>query len=732
LDDARAVHDEALSQRVHLGTLIGRVRWGGVALGVVQALTVATPRPIFGITGVLTAAVAMALYNVPGTFLGRLPRRAVEPVILAALAGDFLVATCWTMLTSNDQFGTTYAVFALVAIEAATLYRWRGTLAFGAAFCVAYAAFYWLRLHAFGYEPVFASIIYRTGIVLLTAAFVGGIATVSDRRRERYQMLLQAISDLDEGLIITEYGRFVYGNAAYLRLSGYTAEELRALSSLIDLAPAEQRAALREGLRRRLDGQPSSSQYEGQMVRKDGATIDIETAMRPLSAEGPSRLIAVVRDITRRKRVDDELRASEQRAHAAARQDALTGIPNRRGWEEELPRALARARRDGTAITVAMLDLDNFKTYNDDWGHGRGDDVLREVAARWREPLREVDFLARYGGDEFALLLPGSTVADARHIIERLREASSGLLVFSAGLAAWDRVESAESLMARADAALYNSKRNGPGRVAAIATTHERIQGWPYMIPRMIAERAISTVFQPIVRLDTLDVEGYEALARPAGFPARSSVEDLFDAAKRLGFTRDLDWLCRRTAVRDAGPLQRTALLFINVSVHALLDPLHDVDQMVLLMRSAERAPETVIFEISERDPISNIARLRQVLASYRAEGFRFALDDVGEGHSTLEVLTTAQPAYIKVARSLACSVHAPGPRAAVEALVTFAGSSSARLVAEGLETDEQIRRVRDLGIRLGQGYGLSPPQPAGALAVERAGILATRAARPA
>jgi EAL domain-containing protein (putative c-di-GMP-specific phosphodiesterase class I) len=101
------------------------------------------------------------------------------------------------------------------------------------------------------------------------------------------------------------------------------------------------------------------------------------------------------------------------------------------------------------------------------------------------------------------------------------------------------------------------------------------------------------------------------------------------------------------------------------------------------------------------------------VLGSYRAEGFRFALDDVGEGHSTLEVLTGANPEYIKIARSLAISVEAPGPRSAVQALVTFARSSGARLVAEGLETDDQIRIIREMGVELGQGYGVGQPAAA-------------------
>src|SRR5207302_1053596 len=350
-DDVRREHrgggaevsGETALQRVQLTRLIGGVRWAGVALGVVQAFTVTDPRPVYG----------------------------------------------------------------LVAIEAAVLYTWRGTLGFALAFCGAYGVFHWIRFAAFGYPPLFASVLYRVGIILLTATFAGGLVAASERRRQRYQMLLQAVSDLGEGLVITESGRLIYGNAAYQRLTGYSADELTALTSLIELAPEEHRAALVEGLRRRLAGGDRETRYEGQLVRKDGAIVDVETAIRSLAAESQNRLIAVVRDITERKRWEEALRESERKEYAAARTDPLTGVANRRAWDEELTRALVHCGGDDDLpLTVVLIELDNFRAYHEDWGHVRGDELLREITARWREPMSETHLLARFGSDEFALLMP--------------------------------------------------------------------------------------------------------------------------------------------------------------------------------------------------------------------------------------------------------------------------------------------------------------------------------------
>jgi diguanylate cyclase len=154
------------------------------------------------------------------------------------------------------------------------------------------------------------------------------------------------------------------------------------------------------------------------------------------------------------------------RLEGLARTDPLTGVPNRRVWEEELPRELERARRLRTGLCVAMIDLDNFKAYNDRHGHQAGDLVLKEAASAWRAEVRSTDLLARYGGEEFVLLLPGCALEDAIEIVERLRVATP-LVTCSVGLASWDFQEAGAELVQRADQALYLAKAEGRNRFVA-------------------------------------------------------------------------------------------------------------------------------------------------------------------------------------------------------------------------------------------------------------------------
>jgi diguanylate cyclase (GGDEF)-like protein len=151
----------------------------------------------------------------------------------------------------------------------------------------------------------------------------------------------------------------------------------------------------------------------------------------------------------------------------SARTDDLTGLPNRRAWEERLPRELARARRDGQSVCVVMLDLDRFKHFNDGEGHQAGDRLLKLCAASWASQLRATDVLVRYGGEEFSLVLTGCSLEDAHVLVERLRDVMPEGQTVSAGIAAWDAVEPPAALVGRADTALYEAKRAGRNRVVS-------------------------------------------------------------------------------------------------------------------------------------------------------------------------------------------------------------------------------------------------------------------------
>jgi diguanylate cyclase (GGDEF)-like protein len=154
-----------------------------------------------------------------------------------------------------------------------------------------------------------------------------------------------------------------------------------------------------------------------------------------------------------------------ERLELVARTDELTGLTNRRAWEEAMVRELARAGRDGSALCVALIDLDHFKLYNDEYGHQAGDRLLKSVAASWREILRAGDVLARYGGEEFAVALPGCSLEDGAALVARLRTAIPDGQTCSAGLALWDGSEDGEGLLGRADAAMYEAKAAGRDRL---------------------------------------------------------------------------------------------------------------------------------------------------------------------------------------------------------------------------------------------------------------------------
>ncbi|HEV3233024.1 MAG TPA: bifunctional diguanylate cyclase/phosphodiesterase [Candidatus Dormibacteraeota bacterium] len=402
---------------------------------------------------------------------------------------------------------------------------------------------------------------------------------------------------------------------------------------------------------------------------------------------------------------------------ALADRDGLTGLANRRRLDIELDREMARASRTETPLSVIILDLDNFKAFNDEMGHPEGDRHLQRSVAAWRNELRQGDLLARQGGEEFSLVLPDCGPDDARLIADRLRSAVPHGQTVSAGVAYWNGSETGSSLLGRADAALYEAKIAGRDRTVLAAPTGTRAeltdlpQSWAQMLPTVLEKRDIRFGYQPIVHLQDREVFAYEALARPHGLGVNLSVEGFFAAATRLGLGRDLDWMCRRICLESSREVITDKPLFMNIGVSSLLAPVHDVDQMLMLLEHSGWSPQEVVLEITERDQISDLDRFQQVLTAYRDEGFRFAIDDVGDGHSTLEVLAAGAPEFVKIAKRLTAGVGGPGARAAVEAVVAYANALGSQVIAEGIEDEYQLRLMSELGCHMGQGYALGRPQ---------------------
>ena len=417
--------------------------------------------------------------------------------------------------------------------------------------------------------------------------------------------------------------------------------------------------------------------------------------------------------------------------------DLLTGLPNR----HELDRVLGQVQAD--ELSVLAIDIDDLQTVNNEYGHAAGDQVLVAVARILGQSVRDRDVVARVGGDEFVAVLPGAAASEAAAVAQRILDTLRGAQVpygakqLTIGCATGGVGTDPREVMGWADEALYRGRKLGPGRIEMADHARRagggRVTDWGHVLRGMLEEDGIRAVYQPIVDLSSGELHGFEALARPVDMAAHGSVESLFAAALRLGLGADLDWFSRRAALEGARELPADSPLFVNVTVAGLLDPLHGVDQTLMLLRWAGRQPRDVVLEISEREPVADMERFVEVLAAYREAGFRFAMDDVGEGHSTLEVLAASAPEYVKVARSLvAAAAGSPGAKAVIEALVTFSRTTGALVIAEGLETADDVRAMVGLGVDLGQGYGLGRPESPAVAALSLPAPGARRAASEA
>ncbi len=264
---------------------------------------------------------------------------------------------------------------------------------------------------------------------------------------------------LDPMLLADDDARYVDANLAACALLGLSHTEICS-RRVVDLAPEPAKPGFDQVWQAFLRDGKQQGEYQLQLA--DGRIRDIEFSA---SADVlPGRHLSILRDVTERKRLDAERDRQIADAQELARTDPLTGLPNRRVWDERILDEFRRAQRSNEPLAIAVIDLDDFKAFNDTQGHGAGDRLLQAVATAWPGQLRETDLLARVGGDEFRLLFPVCPAGLERNALDRMRQAMPPGHSFSAGAARWNGTEDAAELLERADQALYADKA-GTGRL---------------------------------------------------------------------------------------------------------------------------------------------------------------------------------------------------------------------------------------------------------------------------
>lgn len=379
---------------------------------------------------------------------------------------------------------------------------------------------------------------------------------------------------------------------------------------------------------------------------------------------------------------------------ALARRDGLTGIPNRLTWEHELSRACAIAREAQSDLTVAILDFDRFKAYNDEHGHLAGDQVLKATSAAWAATLPEQGFVARFGGEEFAVLLPGMSGPEAAGVLERLRTSVTHGQSCSIGAATWREPETPASLVARADDALYHAKREGRDRIAV----HDgRTIAVASVATRDPLLETMSAVYQPIVDLCTGLVLAHEALSRFAGV----GPQEVFERALRDGTAAAVE--ARAVATALAG-WPGGSLLALNLSPTALVS--HAVQEVLPTDMSG------LVIEVTETDVAECSDAVMVTLDDLRTRGAMIAIDDFGTGFSNVHRIAMLRPDLIKLDMSLVRGVDEdPRLHGAIAATLVLAQHTGSRVIAEGIETQAEKDCLIGLGVRLGQGYLLGRPE---------------------
>ncbi|HEU0053141.1 MAG TPA: EAL domain-containing protein, partial [Longimicrobium sp.] len=537
----------------------------------------------------------------------------------------------------------------------------------------------------------------------------------------------KVVDEMDDGVVVLDVeGRVVDLNPAARRILGVREAALEGrpgpevLGAWRSLASADSFGDRRGGDARRGDRRQVQT-GEGEERR----IYDVRVSPLANRAGAEQGRVVVLRDVTERARMEEELRRS-------AFYDALTGLANRALFLDRLEQAAEHARRGKRPFAVLFLDLDRFKVINDSLGHQAGDELLVAVSRRLESCLRPCDTVARLGGDEFAVLLEDvADTGEAVQVAERIGtvvglpvtlEGHEVVPSVSVGVVLGGELKSgAEHLLRYADVAMYRAKAGGRGRHEVFdPEMHESALERLHLetdLRKALERGELRLFYQPIVDLADGRTAGLEALLRWE-HPERGLLVpgEFMRVAEESGLITGIGaWVLGEAASRLAAwqaayPADPPLKVSVNVSTREVVDP-GFVPRLEEVLRGASPAPDTLRVEVTEGALMRNAEQVISVLARLEALGIRCYMDDFGTGYSSLRYLHRFPVNVMKVDRSFVERV--PDDREAVEVvrtIVTLARTLGMELIAEGVETEAQENLLRALGCHYAQGYRFSGP----------------------
>ncbi|MFA5321277.1 MAG: PAS domain S-box protein [Smithella sp.] len=546
---------------------------------------------------------------------------------------------------------------------------------------------------------------------------------------EKYRNILENIQEAYFEVDIA--GNFTFFNDSLCRLTGCTRAELTGANYKKFSDKENSQNVFLVFNKVYSTGKPTE-RFDWLIIRKDGSKryIEASVSLQKNSSGNPSGFRGVIRDITERKRIEQEL-------NYMANHDALTGLPNRLMFNQLLNQAIQSAKRNKKQLAVFFIDLDRFKIINDTLGHEAGDQLLQEIAKRFRQSLRAVDVVGRLGGDEFVILIEDfndtSQVAKIAHKI--LSVAIKPLVIIgeecrvtaSIGISVYPKDgQDEQSLMKNADIAMYFAKEEGKNNyqfysrdIKSQSTERLSIET---NLRRALERNELSLDYQARLDFKTNKITGVEALLRwNSPYIGPVTPTQFIPIAEETGLIIPIGKWVMKTACAQNVAWQKQGLppvcMAVNLSLRQLMDDklLEDIKS---LLKETGMAPNLLELEITESMVMHNPSHLIALLSKIKAMGIRLAIDDFGTGYSSLAQIKHFPIDTLKVDRSFIRNLPQDSEdKAITEAIITMGKTLSLTVVAEGVETPEQENYLREHVCDEMQGFYFSKPVAAGQFA---------------